>query len=212
MSNYVKTTDFAAKDALATGNPNKIARGTEVDAEFDNIAVAIATKEDTGNKGQANGYAELNSSGDVPDSQISQSSVTQHQAALTIVTANITNDNVTNAKLANMASTTVKGQIVGGSGDPVDLTAAQLIDILETADGTGTGLDADTVDGSHASAFAAASHAHAASDITSGTFADARISENSVQQHAFAVIRAHTIQSDPGGTPSGSPGQMFLYY
>lgn len=141
-------------------------------------------------------------------------------------------------------------------------------------DGAGSGLDADTVDGNHASAFAAASHAHAASDITSGTFADARIAQSNVTQHQAAlgsesaavstiarrdasgylfatylnqssadsenptvgqfivrnnsadgynraasvahakraVVLSCTIQSDPGGTPSGSPGDLFLYY
>lgn len=44
MSNYSKSTDFASKDALATGNANKIVRGTEIDDEFDAIQVAIATK------------------------------------------------------------------------------------------------------------------------------------------------------------------------
>ena len=32
---YVKTTDFAAKDALASGNPSKIVKGTEIDDEFE---------------------------------------------------------------------------------------------------------------------------------------------------------------------------------
>ena len=44
MSNYSKTTDFASKDALTTGNANKIVKGTEIDDEFDAIQVAIATK------------------------------------------------------------------------------------------------------------------------------------------------------------------------
>src|SRR5688572_13908715 len=70
MSNYIKTVDFAAKDALPSGNPAKVAQGTQVDTEFNNIATAIATKEDTANKGVANGYASLDSSGDVPDAQI----------------------------------------------------------------------------------------------------------------------------------------------
>ena len=46
MSNYTKSTDFAAKDALASGNAAKIVKGTEIDAEFNNIATAIATKAD----------------------------------------------------------------------------------------------------------------------------------------------------------------------
>lgn len=44
MSNYVKTTNFAIKDALLTGNPNKIVRGSEVDVEFNNIASAVSSK------------------------------------------------------------------------------------------------------------------------------------------------------------------------
>ena len=44
MSNYSKTTDFASKDALTTGNANKIVKGTEIDDEFDAIQVAVATK------------------------------------------------------------------------------------------------------------------------------------------------------------------------
>lgn len=44
MTDYVKTVDFAAKDALLTGNPSKIVSGTEIDTEFDNIATAVATK------------------------------------------------------------------------------------------------------------------------------------------------------------------------
>ena len=46
MTDYVKSTSFASKDALATGNPLKIVKGTEIDTEFNNIAVANATKAD----------------------------------------------------------------------------------------------------------------------------------------------------------------------
>jgi hypothetical protein len=46
MANYSKTTNFAAKDALAPGNSNKIVRGSEIDTEFNNIATAISTKAD----------------------------------------------------------------------------------------------------------------------------------------------------------------------
>jgi hypothetical protein len=46
MTDYVKSTNFASKDSLAIGNPLKIVKGTEIDAEFNNIAVAVATKAD----------------------------------------------------------------------------------------------------------------------------------------------------------------------
>jgi hypothetical protein len=46
MSNYTKATNFAAKDSLASGNANKVVKGTEIDTEFNNIATAIASKLD----------------------------------------------------------------------------------------------------------------------------------------------------------------------
>jgi hypothetical protein len=47
MSNYSKTTNFAVKDTLQSGNPAKIIKGGEIDSEFNNIQVAVATKSDT---------------------------------------------------------------------------------------------------------------------------------------------------------------------
>jgi len=46
MSNYVQSTNFATKDALTSGNPLKIVKGTEINVEFAAIAVAVATKAD----------------------------------------------------------------------------------------------------------------------------------------------------------------------
>jgi hypothetical protein len=47
MSNYTKTTDFAAKDSLPSGDSNKIIRGSEFETEFDAISTAIASKSDS---------------------------------------------------------------------------------------------------------------------------------------------------------------------
>jgi hypothetical protein len=46
MSNYTQTTDFSVKDSLASGDSNKIIRGSEFDTEFTNIAAAISSKAD----------------------------------------------------------------------------------------------------------------------------------------------------------------------
>jgi hypothetical protein len=46
LSNYTKSTNFATKDNLTSGNPLKIVKGTEIDTEFNDIATAIATKAD----------------------------------------------------------------------------------------------------------------------------------------------------------------------
>lgn len=70
----------------------------------------------------------------------------------------------------------------------IDVAIARDSEILPAVlagDGAGSGLDADTLDGQHAAAFAASdhihsgyaasTHSHAASDITSGELADARM-------------------------------------
>ena len=49
MSNYTKATNFAIKDSLNTGNPSKIIKGTEINAEFDSIQSAINSKADANN-------------------------------------------------------------------------------------------------------------------------------------------------------------------
>ena len=47
MSNYIKATNFASKDALPTGNAAKTVSGTEIDDEFTAIATSISTKANT---------------------------------------------------------------------------------------------------------------------------------------------------------------------
>ena len=70
MSDYSKITNFTAKDALATGDSEKIALGADVDAEFDAIVTMSATKEDEANKGANSGYCGLDNGGLVARSDL----------------------------------------------------------------------------------------------------------------------------------------------
>ena len=47
MSDYSKITNFLSKDSLALNDPAKYVKGSEIDAEYNAIAAAIATKADT---------------------------------------------------------------------------------------------------------------------------------------------------------------------
>lgn len=49
MTDYTVNTDFSAKDALPVDDPEKLILGADLDAEFDEIATAIASKYDSGN-------------------------------------------------------------------------------------------------------------------------------------------------------------------
>ena len=47
MSNYTQSTDFSAKDALASGDPAKLVLGADIDTELSAISTAISSKLDT---------------------------------------------------------------------------------------------------------------------------------------------------------------------
>lgn len=46
MANYVKATNFTAKDSLPSGNSGKIIKGAEIDTELTAVASAISSKSD----------------------------------------------------------------------------------------------------------------------------------------------------------------------
>lgn len=70
----------------------------------------------------------------------------------------------TNAGVMTAAMQTKLAGIEAGA--EVNDSAAEILAKVVTVDGTGSGLDADLLDGNHASAFAAASHTHAIGDVT----------------------------------------------
>lgn len=61
----------------------------------------------------------------------------------------------------------VDALIAGAGGGGGSMTASQILTALKTVDGTGSGLDADLLDGQSAAAFATASHTHTFSSLTS---------------------------------------------
>lgn len=157
---------------------------------------------------------------------VAPGSVTTALLADGIVSGDILTDGAaTNAKLADMAETTVKGRAVGGgTGDPADLTGAQIVDILETADGSGSGLDADLMDGEHASALAVASHTHGSYSALSHTHSGYAAASHthtgyapSTHSHAaadlpdnianakLATMTEATVKGRPASAGSGDP-------
>ena len=64
-----------------------------------------------------------------------------------------------NGGLANPASVNIKGP-QGDPGSDATVTAAGVLELLKTVDGSGSGVDADLLDGKHASEFATANHTH----------------------------------------------------
>jgi len=68
MSNYNKATNFAVKDTLTSGDPDKVVSGAEIDNEFNAISSAVGSKIDKVSAATTNNLAALNANGNVIDS------------------------------------------------------------------------------------------------------------------------------------------------
>jgi hypothetical protein len=119
MSNYVKSTDFASKDALTSGDPLKLIKGTEINTEFNNIQTAVATKAD-----------------------LASPAFTGNPTAATQVSGNNTTRLATTAFVQQeISANEANVNITGGTIDDVDITGGTITGLdtaLAVADG-GTG-------------------------------------------------------------------------
>ncbi len=105
MANYLKATDFGAKDALLSGDPNKIVKGTEINDEFDAIQTAVNSKANTNNTTLTGTPTAPTATAGTSTTQVATtafvtSAVTAYDAALTVSTSQIEDDAVTTAKIA----------------------------------------------------------------------------------------------------------------
>jgi hypothetical protein len=90
---------------------------------------------------------------------------------------------------------------LAGKLDSSSYTAADVLAKLITVDGTGSSLDADTLDGSHASAFAASAHTHSYLSTAGGTLTGDLTVSGSVQTEGpdgGLVLRNWQSNSDYG--------------
>lgn len=116
MTNYVKTTDFEAKDSLPSGDANKVVKGAEFEAEFDDIATAIATKIDD----PANLASEVTGTLPVANGGTGATAAAGARTSLGVDAAGT--DNSTDVTLAGTPDyLTIAGQVI--TRNQIDLTA-----------------------------------------------------------------------------------------
>ena len=105
MANYLKATDFAAKDALLTGDPNKIVKGTEINDEFDSLQTAVNSKANlsspalTGSPTAPTAAVGINTT-QVATTAFVTAAISNYDTTLTVSTSQLENDAVTTAKIA----------------------------------------------------------------------------------------------------------------
>jgi len=119
---------------------------------------------------------------------------TPSSGSVTITSSTGTNTSVAGAttSLAGVMTSADKTKLNGiENGATADQTASEILTAVKTVDGTGSGLNADLLDGQHASSFAASSHTHTAANITD--FGTAVASNTAVAANTAKVSNAtHT--------------------
>ncbi len=100
---------------------------------------------------------------------------------------------------AHSGADITSGTVADGRVAPTIARDNEVFSLITAADGTGSGLDADLLDGLNSGAFATAAHAHSGADITSGTVADARVADTLARDsEVFSIV------TGADGTGSGS--------
>jgi hypothetical protein len=209
MSDYTKSTDFASKDSLASGNAAKIVKGTEIDTEFNNIATAIATKADLASPGfSGSPTAPTQSSGD-SSTKLATTAFVQAALATLYPVGSI---------YTNAAVSTNPGTLLGfgtwsafGAGRVmVGLDAGNAA--FDTAQETGGSADAIVVSHTHSASFsgnALTSHTHTLTTNASGA-SDANggkvypLYDSGSLVGTAATPTWPQVDSASAGTPSGS--------
>ena len=173
MSNYTQSTNFATKDALPSGDPLKIVKGTEINTEFNNISVAIATKADltspafTGTPSAPTASAGTNSTQLATTAYI-DAAVTAIKTALFPVGAIYTAVVSTNpGTLLGFGTWTA----FGAGRVMVGFNAADAL--FDTAEETGGSADAIVVSHTHTATVTETAHTHTVPQTNSGAFANA---------------------------------------
>lgn len=188
MADYTKTTNFASKDSLPSGDSGKIIKGTEFNVEFDAIATAIATKANLIGPTTFTGTTTL-ATVDINGGAIDGTTIGASSAAAGTFT-NLTASGTVNfngATVSNLGTITT-ANLDGGSID------GAVIGANTAAAGTFTALAASsaTVGGAAVLTSVAFSDLNAGAVTTSGetfTDSDTQIPTNAaVKDHVEAVI------------------------
>ena len=211
MSDYTKSTNFATKDNLSSGNPLKIVKGTEIDTEFNNIATAVATKADlasptfTGTPTLPTGTVATTQSSGNNTTAIATTAFVQAAIALLYPVGSV----YTNASVSTNPATLL------GFGTWTAFGAGRVMvgfdsgnSLFDAAEETGGSADAITVSHTHTATFtgtAMGTHRHyvGSNDSTAGDGGDAGNREF-VRNADTGNGPATYTNYESAGTPAGS--------
>jgi hypothetical protein len=217
MSDYTKSTNFATKDALSSGNALKIVKGTEIDTEFNNIATAIATKADltsptfTGTPTLPTGTIAVTQSSGNNTTAIATTAFVQAAAALTLAAAYPVGSIYTATVSTNPATLLgfgtwtafAAGKVMIGNGGGF------------SAGATGGSADAIVVSHSHTATSTDSGHTHTVN--AGGTASNQLVSGGSVNLASsntgtgFANVSTTIASTGSSGTNANLPPYIVVY-
>lgn len=163
MTDYTKSTNFATKDNLSSGNPLKIVKGTEIDTEFNNIATAVATKADlasptfTGSPSLPTGTTAVTQSAGNNTTLLATTAFVQAAIALLYPVGSI----YTNATVSTNPGTLLgfgTWTAFGAGRVPVGFDSSNAL--FDSAEETGGSADAITVSHTHTATSTDSGHTH----------------------------------------------------
>lgn len=112
MSNYVKATNFTAKDSLPSGNSGKIIKGTEIDVEFTAIASAISSKADSNSPTLTGTPLAPTASSGTSNTQIATTAFVDGEITSAIATPTITGGTINNAIIGGTTPAAITGTTI----------------------------------------------------------------------------------------------------
>jgi hypothetical protein len=207
MSNYTKSTNFATKDALSSGNALKIVKGTEIDTEFNNIATAIATKADlasptlTGTPTLPTGTIAVTQSNGNSSTAIATTAFVQAAAALTLAAVYPIGSIYTNATSSTNPATLL------GFGTWTAFGAGRVMvgfnsgnALFDTAEETGGSADATLPSHTHTATVTDTGHFHSVNGLTGGTGVGGGTSFTNIAFDTSTVTTGITVANSTSGT------------
>ena len=180
--------DTVNASLMLPGDKTKL-NGIETGATADQIASEVPFTNTTSGLTAINVQAaidEVEARVDINDAKVSNATHTGDVTGATTLT--ISDNAVTNVKAADMAVNTIKGRITTGTGDPEDLTAAQVRTIINVADGA-------TANSTDAFLLSRTNHTGTQTAATISDF-DTEVSNNTSVAANTAKLSGHVIQDE----------------
>lgn len=221
MSNYTKATNFTSKDALTTGDANKVIKGADIDNEYIAIAAAITSKSDlnsptfTGTPTLPTGTIATTQTTADSSTNLATTAFVQAELTAKLLTAYPVGSIYINAAVATNPATlisflsTTTWVAFGAGRVPVGFNSANAL--FDTVEETGGSADSITVSHTHTWNITDPGHTHGYTTVSIGAPGLEAGPHNVHPGTASATTSSVTTGITAVNAPTGSPATNTNY-